>query len=97
MVLVQIQYFWTGTRYGFEILYQCGKKVKTKNYQRVLAVDFNVCRCYRGKTGRRWGLFVLKMSYKVCFSMNIIAIIMSILDCNKYKGIFFSNAMKNCA
>ena len=30
MVLIQVKQFWTGTRYGFEILHRCEKKVKTK-------------------------------------------------------------------
>ena len=34
---VQVQLFWTGTRYGLEILHQCGKRVKT-NKQNVLVL-----------------------------------------------------------
>ena len=40
-----------GTRYELKILHQCGKRVKTKS-QKVLGANSNVCRSYRGKTGR---------------------------------------------
>ena len=36
--LVQVQQFGTGTSYGFKILYQYDKRVKTKSYK-VLLVD----------------------------------------------------------
>ena len=47
-------YVTQGTRYGLEILHQCGKRVKTR-IQNVLGVYFNVSRSFRGKTVR--GLF----------------------------------------
>ena len=50
MVLVQVQYFGTGTRYDLEILYKYGKRLKTKS-QKVLWAKFYVYRSYRGKTG----------------------------------------------
>ena len=46
---------WNRTRYGLEMLHQCGKKVKTKS-QIVVWANSYVCRSYRGKTGG-WGLF----------------------------------------
>ena len=55
MLLVQVQYFGTGTRYDLEILNQCGKMVKTET-QKVFGANFYVCRSYRRKTGRGgWG------------------------------------------
>ena len=51
--LIQVQEFGSGIRYGFEILYQCGKRVKTKS-QKVLGSNFYVCRRYIEKTGT-WG------------------------------------------
>ena len=47
-------YVTQGTRYGLEILHQCGKRVKTR-IQNVLGVYSNVSRSFRGKTVR--GLF----------------------------------------
>ena len=55
IVLVQVRYFRTDTRYKIEILHQCGKRVKTKS-QKVLGPNSYVCRSHRGKTGRG-GLF----------------------------------------
>ena len=53
--LVTLAFLWekfgTGTRYGLEILHQCGKKIKTKS-QEVLGSNPNVSRSYREKTGR---------------------------------------------
>ena len=51
VVLVQVQYFGTGTRYGLEILHQYGKRVKTKS-QTVWTANSYVCTSYIGKTGR---------------------------------------------
>ena len=51
VVLVQVQYFGTGTKYKLEIVYKSRKKVKTKS-QKVLGANFYLCRSYRGKTGR---------------------------------------------
>ena len=58
VVLVQVQYFGTGTRYKFEILHQCGKRVKTES-KKVFGASFYVCRSYRGKTSRRGGAFLI--------------------------------------
>ena len=41
VLLVQVQQFGTRTRYGLEILHQCGKRVKTKN-QEVLELIYRV-------------------------------------------------------
>ena len=41
----------TSIRYGFEILHQYGKRVKTK-CQKILVSSSYVCRSYRGKAGR---------------------------------------------
>ena len=41
----------TGTRYGLEILQQCGKRAKTRS-QEVLGANSHVCKSYRGKW---WG------------------------------------------
>ena len=49
VVLVQIQYFETDTRYDFAILRQCGKRAKTKS-QKVLWATSYVCRSYSQKT-----------------------------------------------
>ena len=38
VVYVQVQWFRTGTRYGLEILQQCGKRVKAKS-QKVLRAN----------------------------------------------------------
>ena len=51
MLLVQIQWFGTGTKFSFDVLHQCGKRVKTKS-QKVLEANLYVCRSYRGKTGK---------------------------------------------
>ena len=51
MILVQVQWFRTGTRYKLEVLHQCKKRVKTK-IQKVLGANSYVCRSYRGKTSR---------------------------------------------
>ena len=51
MVKFQAQQLGIGTRYGLEILLQCGKKVKTKS-QKVLGANSNICRSYKEKTGR---------------------------------------------
>ena len=58
VVLVQFQYFGTGTGYGLDILHQRGKRAKTKNKE-VLGANSYVCRSYRGKLGRGMGLFDL--------------------------------------
>ena len=55
VVLVQVQWFGTGTRYNLETLHQCGKRVKAKS-QKVLQVNSYVCRSNRGKTSR--GVFL---------------------------------------
>ena len=39
-------------RYDLEILYQSGKRVKTKTHK-VLGANSYVCRSYRKKTGKR--------------------------------------------
>ena len=52
--MVEVQSFGTGTRYGLEILHQCGKRIKTK-IQKALRIKSSVCRSYRGKTGWREG------------------------------------------
>ena len=49
VVLVQVQWFGTGTRYKFEILHQCGKRFETKS-QKVFGANSYVCRSYGGKT-----------------------------------------------
>ena len=49
MLLVQVQYFWTGTRYDLEVLRLCGKKLKTKNLK-YFGTNSNICRSYRRKT-----------------------------------------------
>ena len=54
VVLVQVQYFGTGTKYKLEIVCKSRKKVKTKS-QKVLGANFYLCRSYRGKTGRGGG------------------------------------------
>ena len=56
VVLVQVQLFGAGTRYGLAILYQCEKRVKTKKHK-VFWANSYVCRSYRGKTGR--GTFLI--------------------------------------
>ena len=43
MLLIEVQEFGTGTRYGLEILHQFGKSVKTKS-QKVLEANSNVCK-----------------------------------------------------
>ena len=56
MLLVEVQKFGTGTRYGLEMLQQCDKKVKTKS-QKVLRANSNVCRSYRKSyklQGKNW-------------------------------------------
>ena len=45
----QVLEFGTGSR--SEFLHYCGKRVKTKS-EKVLWSNFDVCRSYRGKTGR---------------------------------------------
>ena len=51
VVLVQVQFkFGTSTRYGLEILHQCGKRVKIKS-QKFSGANSYVCRSCRGKTG----------------------------------------------
>ena len=42
MVPVKVQQFEAGTRYGLEILHQCGKRVKTKS-QEVFGANSYVC------------------------------------------------------
>ena len=51
MLLVQVQYFETGTRYDREILHKCGKKVETES-QKILRCNPFICRSYSGKIGR---------------------------------------------
>ena len=53
--MVEIQKFETGTRYGLEILHQCGRKLKTKSQKKFLEGNSYVCRSYREKTGRVGG------------------------------------------
>ena len=45
----------TETSYGLVILYQCGKKIKTKS-QTIFGVNSYICRSHRGKTGSGIGL-----------------------------------------
>ena len=49
MLLVQVQYFWTGTRYDLDVLRLCGKRLKTKNLK-YFGTNSNICRSYRRKT-----------------------------------------------
>ena len=51
VLLVQVQYFGTGTRYGLEVLHLCGKRVKTES-QKYFGTNSNVYRSCRGKAGR---------------------------------------------
>ena len=51
MLLVQVQYFENGTRYGLEILRKCGKGIKTKS-QKVFEANSCDFRSYMKKTGR---------------------------------------------
>ena len=51
VVLVQVQYFGTGTTYKLEILHQSVERFKTKS-QKVLGANSHVCRSYRGRPGR---------------------------------------------
>ena len=51
VILVQVQWFGTGTKYKLEILHQGGKRVKTKS-QKVLGINSYVRRSCRRKTGR---------------------------------------------
>ena len=48
VVLVQVQYFGTGTRYKVEVLHQPVKRIKTK-IEKVLVANPYVCRSCRGK------------------------------------------------
>ena len=52
----------TGTRYGLEIWYRCGKRVNT-NSQKVFGANSHVCISYRGKTNR--GAFLLLILNRV--------------------------------
>ena len=60
--LVSSQKFGTGTRYGLEILHQCGKRVKNTS-QKCSGANSYVCRSYRGKTGRGESATLLCMDY----------------------------------
>ena len=42
MLLIEVQEYGTGARYGLEILHQCGKSDQTES-QKVLEANFNVC------------------------------------------------------
>ena len=55
MVLVEVKQLGTGTRYGLEILYQSGKRIKNKSLK-FFGANFYVCISYREKTG--WGCFL---------------------------------------
>ena len=48
MLLVQVQYIGTGTKYGLELLHKCDKSLETKD-QKVSGASFYVCRSYMGK------------------------------------------------
>ena len=48
VILVQVQYFGTGTRYKLEILHQPVKRIKSKS-RKVLVANPYVCRSCRGK------------------------------------------------
>ena len=50
MLLVQVQYFWTGTMYDPEILHLCGKRLKTEN-PKYFRTNSNIFISYRRKTG----------------------------------------------
>ena len=52
VVLVQVQQFGIGSGYELEILHQCGKRFNIKS-QKTLGANSNICRNYRGKTGRK--------------------------------------------
>ena len=54
VLLVELQWFVAGTKYGLVILYQCRKRVKFKS-QKVFVANPYVCRSYRGSTGRGGG------------------------------------------
>ena len=56
VVLVQVQWLGTGTRYKLEILHQCAKRVKTKS-QKIFGANSYVCRSYSGKGGSGGGAF----------------------------------------
>ena len=43
VLLTEVQYFRSGSRYGLEILHQCSKRVKTQN-KKVLEDNSNVCK-----------------------------------------------------
>ena len=55
MVLVQVEWFRTGTRYDFEILHQCVKRVETKSHKNLGGKSY-VCRSYREKIYKERGL-----------------------------------------
>ena len=48
--MVQAQQLEIGTRYGLEILHQCGGRVKTKT-QKISEANFYVCRETTGRRG----------------------------------------------
>ena len=50
MILVQVQYIGTSTRYGLEMLHWRGKKVEAKG-QEVLGAISLICRFYSRKIG----------------------------------------------
>ena len=50
-LLVQVQWFGSGTRSDLEIWHQCDKRVNTKT-EKVFRVNSYVCRSNRGKTDR---------------------------------------------
>ena len=57
MVLVQVQYFETGTRYGPEILQLCGKKIKTKSqksWEKIADNFFALPPSSHPEQGQRW-------------------------------------------
>ena len=49
VLFVLAQHFGTGTRYGFEIIHQCDKRIKTKNLK-LLEANSYVCGKKQGKS-----------------------------------------------
>ena len=64
MVLYQVKYFEIGTGYGLKILHQWDKRIYAKS-QKVLRINFYVCRSYREKTGKTGLLSALPIMNRV--------------------------------
>ena len=70
--MARVELFGTSSRYGIEILHQCGKNIKNKS-QKVFGANLYVCRSYRWKNGEGGGGGGGALSRPFCSKMRMLS------------------------